>query len=70
VTKAKTELLTLKETAIIRLVADGKSNKEVARLLAITDNTVETHLRRIFQKLETRNRTQAVARARELGVLR
>jgi len=31
---------------------------------------VETHLRRIFQKLETRNRTQAVSRARELGVLR
>jgi len=69
-TKAKVELLTLKETAIIRLVADGKANKEVARLLAITDNTVETHLRRIFQKLETRNRTQAVSRARELGVLR
>lgn len=69
-TKAKNELLTLKETAIIRLVADGKSNKEIARLLAITDNTVETHLRRIFQKLETRNRMQAVARARELGVLR
>jgi len=69
-TKAKSELLTLKETAISRLVSEGKSNKEVARMLAITDNTVETHLRRIFQKLETRNRTQAVARARELGVLR
>jgi len=63
------DLLTPKERAIVRLLADGRSNKEVARLLSITDNTVETHLRRIFRKLEVRNRTQAVTRAGELGQL-
>jgi LuxR family maltose regulon positive regulatory protein len=38
-------------------------------LLFVTENTIETHLRRINGKLGTGNRTQAVARARELGVL-
>jgi len=70
VARSNDVLLTLKETAIIRLVADGKANKEIARILNISDNTVETHLRRIFQKLDTRNRTQAVSKAREHGVIR
>jgi LuxR family maltose regulon positive regulatory protein len=70
VAKTQNNLLSLKETAIIRLVADGKANKEIARILNITDNTVETHLRRINLKLETRNRTHAVAKAREFGLLR
>jgi len=70
IAKTHNDLLTLKETAIIRLVADGKANKEIARILNISDNTVETHLRRIFQKLGSRNRTQAVSKAREFGLLR
>lgn len=70
VAKTQNSLLSLKETAIIRLVADGKANKEIARILNITDNTVETHLRRINLKLDVRNRTHAVAKARELGLLR
>lgn len=63
------DLLTPKERSVVRLLAHGKSNKEVARLLSITDNTVESHLRNIFRKLEVRNRTQAVTRAGELGQL-
>lgn len=62
--------LTLKETALLKLVAEGRANKEIARLLNISDNTVETHLRRINQKFETKNRTQAVTKAREQGLLR
>jgi LuxR family maltose regulon positive regulatory protein len=68
--KSKNGLLTLKETALLKLVAEGKANKEIARLMHISDNTVETHLRRINQKFGTRNRTQAVTRAREEGLLR
>lgn len=62
-------LLSPRELQIIRRVADGHSNKALARLLFVTENTIETHLRRINGKLGTGNRTQAVARARELGVL-
>lgn len=61
--------LTTRESGLLRLVVDGRSNKEIARLLDISENTVETHLRRINQKLDTHNRTQAIARARELGLL-
>ena len=68
--KTQHNLLTLKETSILSLVAAGKANKEIARILGITDNTVETHLRKINLKLDTHNRTQAVAKGREIGLLR
>jgi LuxR family transcriptional regulator, maltose regulon positive regulatory protein len=61
--------LTPRETNLIKLVSDGRANKEIARLLEISENTVETHLRRINQKLETSNRTQAVSKARDIGVI-
>jgi LuxR family transcriptional regulator, maltose regulon positive regulatory protein len=63
------DILTLRETAILKLVADGMANKEIARVLNISGNTVQTHLRKTFQKLKTTNRTHAVARAREQGLL-
>ncbi len=66
---ATAEMLTPKETEIMRLVAKGQSNKEIARTLYITENTVETHLRRINLKIDTRSRTQAVAKLRENGVI-
>ena len=62
-------LLSPRELQIIRRVADGHSNKALARLLFVSENTVETHLRRINGKLGTGNRMQAVARAREIGLL-
>ena len=62
-------MLTTKEVEIMRLVADGHANKEIACRRAISDNTVETHLRRVNQKLKTRRRTEAVAKLRRLGVL-
>ncbi|MGT2455156.1 helix-turn-helix domain-containing protein [Cupriavidus basilensis] len=63
------DLLSPRELQIIRRVADGHSNKALARLLFVSENTIETHLRRINGKLSTGNRMQAVARARELGLL-
>lgn len=61
--------LSPKENQILRLLAEGHSNKELARKLFVTENTVETHLRRIYGKLGIRSRTQAVARALELSLL-
>jgi LuxR family transcriptional regulator, maltose regulon positive regulatory protein len=61
--------LTSREAQILRLVWKGSSNKAIARDLFLTENTVETHLRRIFGKLGTRNRTQAATLAREAGAI-
>jgi len=52
-----------------RLVAEGRSNKEVARALGVTPETVKTHLKHLFDKLSVERRAQAVARARSLGLL-
>lgn len=61
--------LSQREAQILRLLAEGHSNKELARKLFVTENTVETHLRRIYSKLGIRSRIQAVARAMEVGLL-
>lgn len=62
-------LLSERERQVVRLVADGLSNKELSRDLFISENTVESHLRRINGKLGVRSRMQAVTRARELGLI-
>jgi LuxR family maltose regulon positive regulatory protein len=51
------------------LIDDGRSNKEVARALGVTPETVKTHLKNVFGKLAVERRAQAVARARSLGLL-
>ena len=61
--------LSSREVQIVRLVAAGQSNKQVARSLFLTENTVESHLRRINRKLGTRTRTQAIAKARDIGAI-
>jgi len=55
--------LTERELAVLRLVAGGYSNKEIGRLLGISDGTVKNHLTEILQKLEARDRTHAVIKA-------
>jgi ATP/maltotriose-dependent transcriptional regulator MalT len=62
-------LLTPRESEVIELMGKGASNREIARALVVTTGTVKKHLNNIFAKLEAQNRTQAVARARELGLL-
>jgi DNA-binding CsgD family transcriptional regulator len=51
------------------LVADGRSNSEVARKLGITEQTVKFHLSNIYRKLDVTNRTQASRRAQQLNIL-
>jgi len=62
--------LTARERSIIEFIAKGRSNKEIARELGITPETIKTHLKRIFQKLSAESRTQAVVRAQSLGMLK
>lgn len=52
-------LLSNRELEVLALVADGKSNQEIAESLQISINTVEQHLKHIFGKLDVHNRTQA-----------
>lgn len=63
------EPLTSRELEVLRLVADGASNGEIARRLIVSIGTVKKHTANIFGKLEVQSRTQAVARARALGLL-
>jgi len=63
------EPLSPRELELLRLVADGRSNQEIAQALFLAIGTVKKHLNNIFGKLGVSNRTQAVARARELELL-
>lgn len=61
--------LSRRETGILQLIANGWSNKRIAQSLGITPETVKSHAKSIFLKLETRTRAQAVARAEACGLL-
>jgi LuxR family maltose regulon positive regulatory protein len=61
--------LSQRELEILRLIAQGLSNREISTRLFLALDTVKGHNRRIFDKLEVERRTEAVARARELGLL-
>jgi LuxR family transcriptional regulator, maltose regulon positive regulatory protein len=63
------EPLSERETEVLRLVAEGLSNREIGERLVISIYTVKKHMENIHGKLYVSNRTQAVARARELGLL-
>jgi LuxR family maltose regulon positive regulatory protein len=63
------EPLSARELEVLRLVADGLTNQEIAGRLFLALDTVKGHNRRIFEKLQVQRRTEAVARARELDLL-
>lgn len=58
-----------REREVLELLAAGRSNKEIARDLDLSPNTVKTHVSKLFEKLAVRRRTEAISRARELGIL-
>lgn len=58
-----------RELAVLHELAAGRSNKEIARQLDVSPNTVKTHVSRLYEKLGAARRTDAVNRARELGIL-
>ena len=59
-----------RELEVLQELAAGRSNKEIAAKLAVSPNTVKTHTARLFEKLGAKRRTDAINRARELGILR
>lgn len=64
-----TKALTEREIEILRLLAGGGSNKEIARELGVQEITIKMHASRIFSKLRVRNRVQAVSHALKAGLL-
>lgn len=61
--------LSLREIDILRLVAQGRTNREIAAQLYLSEGTVKNHVSRILGRLALRDRTQAALRARDLGLL-
>jgi RNA polymerase sigma factor (sigma-70 family) len=61
--------ITARERDVLRLVGKGMSNKEIAENLGMTINTVKSHVKNIYEKLQVNRRVQAVAKAKKLGIL-
>jgi LuxR family maltose regulon positive regulatory protein len=63
------EPLSVRELDVIKLLAQGLSDKKIAESLVIARETVHKHLKNIYGKLDVHSRTEAIVRARELGLL-
>lgn len=61
--------ITDRERQVLQLLAEGRSNKEIAARLELSPNTVKTHVARLFEKLRVARRTEAILLARELGLV-
>ncbi|MCA9988174.1 MAG: response regulator transcription factor [Anaerolineales bacterium] len=67
--QALIEPLSERELEVLQLVAAGLSNREISERLFLALSTVKGHNRNIYDKLQVQRRTEAIARARELGIL-
>jgi LuxR family maltose regulon positive regulatory protein len=63
------ESLSQRELEVLQLMAQGRTNQEIARQLIVAPGTVKAHAASIYRKLDAANRTEAVARARQMGIL-
>lgn len=63
------EPLSEREYDVLRLLAEGLTNRQLADKLMVAEGTIKTHLMNIYGKLDAHNRTQAIARARDLGLI-
>ena len=63
------EPLSPRELEVLQLMALGRTNQAIARQLVVAPGTIKAHTASIYRKLDVANRTEAVARARQLGVL-
>ena len=61
--------VTPRELEVLGLIAQGLSNREIGERIFVSENTVKTHSSRLFDKLDARNRVQAVKRGKELGLI-
>lgn len=61
--------LTQRQIQVLRLVDQGQSNKQIAATLFVSEDTVKFHMRAVMDVLSARNRTECVAKAKELGIL-
>jgi two-component system NarL family response regulator len=62
--------LTMRELSVLRLIADGKTNKEIGATLSIAESTVKVHLTHLFEKLDVNGRTEAITVAARRGLVR
>ena len=69
VSRGRSGVLSEREREVLRLIAQGRSNKQIGRQLSITERTVKFHVTSIFNKLGTDNRAQAIAVAARRGLL-
>jgi len=63
------EPLSQRELEVLHLMALGRTNQEIAQQLIVAPGTIKAHTASIYRKLDVANRTEAVARARDLGIL-
>jgi len=61
--------LTARENEILQLISAGLSNKQIEETLLVSKNTVRTHIKNLYNKLDVNSRTQAVQKARQLALL-
>jgi len=67
--RKRVRVVTRREEEVLQLIADGCSTVEVAKSLSISQKTVKNHLTSIYQKLDARDRTQAMLQALRLGIV-
>ena len=63
------EVLTARETEVLRIVATGSRNRDVAEILSISEETVKVHMKHVMDKLGARDRTEAVVVAVRRGII-